>query len=282
MAGMQRQPWEKLEGKVVMVTGASSGIGRELCLHLARAGCLIVAAARRTDRLRSLCDQINGAASAEDDQEPKPVRSVAVELDVSGKSAEIEASVQRAWDAFGRIDALVNNAGIRGEVHSPLDWTEEDWNGNITTNLTGLWLVSKHVCIRMRDAKQKGSVINISSIGGLHRGQLPGGAAYSASKGGVIMLTKVMALELGEYNIRVNAVAPGLFKSEITQGLMQKEWLNKVAEKVVPLRTFGTSDPALTGLVRYLIHDSSEYVTGNTFIVDAGATLPGVPIFSSL
>lgn len=91
-----------------------------------------------------------------------------------------------------------------------------------------------------------------------------------------------MALELGEYNIRVNAVAPGLFKSEITQGLMQKEWLNKVAEKVVPLRTFGTSDPALTGLVRYLIHDSSEYVTGNTFIVDAGATLPGVPIFSSL
>lgn len=76
-------------------------------------------------------------------------------------------------------------------MHSPLDWTEEDWNGNITTNLTGLWLVSKHVCIRMRDAKQKGSVINISSIGGLHRGQLPGGAAYSASKGGVIMLTKV-------------------------------------------------------------------------------------------
>ena len=91
-----------------------------------------------------------------------------------------------------------------------------------------------------------------------------------------------MALELGLYKIRVNSISPGLFKSEITQGLMQKDWLDNVAKKTVPLRTYGTSDPALTSLVRYLIHDSSEYVSGNIFIVDAGVTLPGVPIFSSL
>lgn len=91
-----------------------------------------------------------------------------------------------------------------------------------------------------------------------------------------------MALELGVHKIRVNSISPGLFKSEITEGLMQKEWLNNVALRTVPLQEFGTSDPALTSLVRYLIHDSSEYVTGNIFIVDAGATLPGVPIFSSL
>lgn len=91
-----------------------------------------------------------------------------------------------------------------------------------------------------------------------------------------------MALELGAYNIRVNSIAPGLFNSEITAGLMQKKWLNNVAKKTVPLQTYGTSDPALTSLVRYLIHDSSEYVTGNIFIVDAGVTLPGIPIFSSL
>lgn len=91
-----------------------------------------------------------------------------------------------------------------------------------------------------------------------------------------------MAMELGEFKIRVNSISPGLFNSEITQGLMQKDWLKNVALKTVPLRTFGTSDPALTSLVRYLIHDSSEYVTGNVFIADAGATLPGVPIFSSL
>lgn len=91
-----------------------------------------------------------------------------------------------------------------------------------------------------------------------------------------------MALELGEYSIRVNCIAPGLFMSEITAALMQKEWLKTVCERTVPLRTYGTSDPALTSLVRYLIHDSSDYVTGNIFIVDSGVTLPGVPIFSSL
>ncbi|KAG1327222.1 3-oxoacyl-[acyl-carrier-protein] reductase FabG-like [Cocos nucifera] len=279
-----RPPWSDLEGKVVMVTGASSGIGRDLCVNLAKAGCRIVAAARRTDRLRSLCEEINGgsgSSSASLDRLPSSVRAVAVELDVSAGSA-IEASVQKAWKAFGRIDALVNNAGVRGGVYSPLDWSEEEWNHIITTNLTGLWLVSKYVCRQMRDAKQKGSVINISSIGGINRGQLPGGIAYTASKAGVNAITKVMALELGVYNITVNSIAPGLFSSEITAGLMQRKWLNDVAKKTVPLQTYGTSDPALTSLVRYLIHDSSEYVTGNIFIVDAGVTLPGIPIFSSL
>jgi NAD(P)-dependent dehydrogenase (short-subunit alcohol dehydrogenase family) len=91
-----------------------------------------------------------------------------------------------------------------------------------------------------------------------------------------------MALELGTYKIRVNSISPGLFKSEITEKLMEKDWLNNVAKKTVPLRTFGTTNPGLTAIVRYLIHDSSEYVTGNIFIADAGATLPGVPIYSSL
>lgn len=91
-----------------------------------------------------------------------------------------------------------------------------------------------------------------------------------------------MALELAVHNIRVNSISPGLFRSEITEGLMQKNWLTNVALKTVPLTEFGTSEPALTSLVRYLIHDSSKYVSGNLFIVDAGATLPGVPIFSSL
>ncbi|CAK9165533.1 unnamed protein product, partial [Ilex paraguariensis] len=92
----------------------------------------------------------------------------------------------------------------------------------------------------------------------------------------------VMALELGPYKIRVNSMAAGLFRSEITAVLKQKEWLKNVASRTIPLKTSGTSDPALTTLVRYLIHDSSNYVSGNIFIVDAGATLVTVPIFSSL
>ncbi|CAH2051205.1 unnamed protein product [Thlaspi arvense] len=156
------------------------------------------------------------------------------------------------------------------------------WDKVFSTNLTGPWLVSKHVCVFMRDAKRGGSVINISSISGLCRCLVPGLIAYACSKGGVDTMTRMMAIELGVYNIRVNTIAPGLFKSEITQDLMQKEWLKKAIERIVPLKIQQTVDPGLTSLVRYLIHESSQYVSGNTYIVDSGSTLPGVPIFSSL
>lgn len=279
----QLEPWSQLNDKVVMVTGASSGIGKEFCLDLAKAGCKIVAAARRIDRLKSLCDEINRlGAHSSGSTTLSELRAVPLELDVSSDGASIESAVKKAWDAFGRVDVLINNAGMRGRVHSPLDLTEEEWNNTIKTNLTGAWLVSKYVCILMRDSKLGGSIINISSIAGLERGQLPGGLAYSASKVAVNTMTKVMASELGVYNIRVNSIAPGLFKSEITEGLVQKDWLKTVAVRTVPLREYGTIDPALTSLVRYLIHDSSKYVSGNIFIVDAGTTLAGVPIFSSL
>nr|POE46253.1 putative oxidoreductase yohf [Quercus suber] len=365
---MALEEWGKLEGKVVMVTGASSGLGLDFCLDLAKAGCKIIAAARRVDRLQSLCHQINHLSSS---TSSSSLRAVAVELDLCADGPTIDKSIQQAWDVFGHINALVNNAGFRGTVKSPLELSEEEWNHVIKTNLTGTWLVSKYIGIRMRDAERGGSIINISSIAGLDRGQLPGGAAYAASKtglntltkvpgcltlmlctlgtvksplelseeewnhviktnltgtwlvskyigirmrdaerGGSIInissiagldrgqlpggaayaasktglntLTKVMALELGVHKIRVNSISPGLFKSEITQGLMEKEWLHKVAKKTVPLREYGITDPALTSLVRYLVHESSEYVSGNIFIVDGGESLSGVPIYSSL
>ncbi|KAB2631127.1 estradiol 17-beta-dehydrogenase 8-like [Pyrus ussuriensis x Pyrus communis] len=244
------EPWRHLHGKVVMVTGASSGLGRDFCLDLAKAGCRIVAAARRIDRLQSVCDQIYqlsitatsfSSSAAADNIPGGGPRAVAVELDVSADGPAIEKSVNKAWDAFGRIDALVNNAGIRGRI-----------------------------------------IVKISSVAGINGGYFPGATAYNCSKAGVNTLTKTMAMELGVHKIRVNAISPGLFRSEITEVLMQKEWLHNVATKTVPLRTFGTSDPALTSLVRYLLHDSSEYVSGNIYIADAGTTLPGVPIFSSL
>ncbi|CAK9162250.1 unnamed protein product [Ilex paraguariensis] len=134
----------------------------------------------------------------------------------------------------------------------------------------------------MRALGRGGSIINISSTGGLNRPVPPGCTAYASSKSAMDTMTRVMALELGPYKIRVNSMAAGLFRSEITAVLKQKEWLKNVASRTIPLKTSGTSDPALTTLVRYLIHDSSNYVSGNIFIVDAGATLVTVPIFSSL
>ncbi|MED6204192.1 hypothetical protein PIB30_006948 [Stylosanthes scabra] len=276
------EPWHKLHDKVVLVTGASSGLGRDFCLDLAKSGCRVVAAARRLDRLTSLCDEINQMALPDKSGGVLSHRAVAVELDVCADGPTIEESVQKAWDAFGHIDCLINNAGVRGTVKPALKLSEEEWDHVLRTNLTGSWLVAKYVCKRMCDAKRKGSVINISSTSGLNRGHLPGAAGYASSKAGLITLTKVMAMELGSYKIRVNCISPGIFKSEITESLMQKDWLNNVVKKIVPLRTYGTSDPALTSLVRYLIHDSSEYVTGNNFIVDSGTTLAGLPIYSSL
>lgn len=114
----QLEPWRELTGKVVMITGASSGIGREFCLDLSRSGCRIIAAARRVDRLKSLCDEINGFSSNSNESSlTQEVRAVAIELDVSANGPIIEDAVQKAWDSFGRIDALVNNAGVRGEMH---------------------------------------------------------------------------------------------------------------------------------------------------------------------
>ncbi|KAG5572911.1 hypothetical protein H5410_062677 [Solanum commersonii] len=262
------EPWKDLGGKVVMVTGASSGIGLEFCLDLAKAGCNIIAAARRVDRLKSLCNQINSNSKG-------PPRAIAIQLDVTTDGATIESAVQIAWDAFGHIDALVNNAGITGNVHSSLELPEKEWDNVFNTNLKGAWLVSKYVCTRMRDAKQGGgSVINISSMAGLNREVFIGSLAYASSKMALDMLTKIMAVELGVDKIRVNSIAPGYFKSEITGSLMQKKWFDNYTKRTVPLRTLGMIDPALTSMVRYLIHDSSEYVSGNVFIVDAGTSLP--------
>ena len=110
----QLEPWADLSGKVVMVTGASSGLGREFCLDLGKAGCRILAAARRVDLLKSLCDDINRLTFPFSETQPTGPRAVAVELDVCADGATIQSSVKAAWDAFGRIDALINNAGVRG------------------------------------------------------------------------------------------------------------------------------------------------------------------------
>ncbi|XP_055820031.1 uncharacterized protein LOC129888974 [Solanum dulcamara] len=270
------EPWNDLSGKIVMVTGASSGIGLEFCLNLAKAGCRIIAAARRVDRLKSLCEKINSDSEG-------PQRAIAVELDVSADAATVESAVQIAWDAFGRIDVLVNNAGVRGSVCSSVELTEEEWNNTYNTNLRGAWLVSKYVCRHMSNAKQGGgSVINITSMAGLNRVVVPGTIAYASSKMALDMVTKIMAIELGGENIRVNSISPGVVKSEITESLVQQKWFHDFLFKTLPIRYLGTTDPGLTSILRYLIHDSSQYVTGNVFIVDGGATLPGVPIFSSL
>ncbi|KAJ9694352.1 hypothetical protein PVL29_010044 [Vitis rotundifolia] len=219
------QPWHRLEGKVAMVTGASSGLGSDFSLDLAKAGSNIIAAARQTHRLNSLCHEINHFTCPNSPPSPNTtVRAVAVALDLTAYGPAINASVQKAWEAFGRIE-------------------------------------------RMRDGGVEGSIININ------RGEFLGSVAYASSKAGLITMTfkAVMAIELGMHNIRVNGIM-----------LMKKHWIKSVALRILPLKALGSSDPALTSLVRYSVHDTSKYVSSNIFIIDSGATLPGIPIFSSL
>ncbi|CAN6454036.1 unnamed protein product [Victoria cruziana] len=184
------EPWCRLDKKVVLVTGASSGLGREFCLDLAKAGCDVVAAARRITLLQSLCDQI-AAMRGRPGSGGKCGSAVAVQLDVSAEEAAVEEGVRKAWAVFGRIDVLLNNAGVRGTICSPLGLREKEWNQTINTNLRGTWLVSKCVSKLMIEARQKGSIINVASITGLNRGALPGALAYSVSKTGVNVVTKV-------------------------------------------------------------------------------------------
>ncbi|KAJ0475427.1 putative tropinone reductase I [Helianthus annuus] len=134
----------------------------------------------------------------------------------------------------------------------------------------------------MRAFGQGGSIINISSTAALNRTHHLGLVAYISSKAAVDTMTKVMAMELGKQKIRVNSIAPGLFESEITKELMQKKWIKNVAFKTMPMKEFGKIDPTMTTLVQFLIHESSSYITGNIFAADAGYSLPGVPLYSSL
>ncbi|MFS7904288.1 putative 3-oxoacyl-[acyl-carrier-protein] reductase [Helianthus anomalus] len=251
VATFEQEPWRDLKGKIVMVTAASSGLGWEFCIDLAKFDCRIIAAARRTDRLKALCHEINNHGQMNiREARNHYVLAVLVELDVNVGGPAIEASVKKAWEAFGRIDALINNAGITGVAQNSLDLSEEDWDKTFRTNLKGAWLVSKYVGLQMRAFNQAGSIINISSITGHQRTYSHGSLAYASSKSALNTMTK--------------------------------KWLKQVMSKLVPLGDFGTVDPALTSLVRYLICDTSDYVTCNSFIVDGGFTLASVSIYSSL
>eukprot|EP01018_Ginkgo_biloba_P029990 Gb_34040 [translate_table: standard] len=273
--------YEDLVGKVALVTGASSGLGREFALSLAKNGCHVVVTARRQDLLRSLCQEIE-LLNEHNSTSIKPGKPMMLQLDVSAPEAEINSAVEKAWQGFGTLDVLVNNAGFRGTVKSPLHYEEQEWNSVINTNLRGVWLLSKAVARRMRDAGKKGSIINISSTASLDRGKLPGSMIYAVSKAAVNQSTKSMALELGRYGIRVNAIAAGLFKSEITKDLFEKDWANKVAGRIVPAQRWGSTDPDLINLLLLLASNAASYITGNVFIVDGGHTIPGFPLWSSL
>ena len=246
-----------LTGKVALVTGASSGIGKASALALALQGAKVVAAARRMDKLTALAAEIKSHGK----------EALAVAMDVTKKS-DIDKAVTETVKTFGRLDILLNNAGI-AEFAPFLEMTEAQWDKTIDTNLKGYFLVAQAAAREM--AKNKwGRIIMISSIASAGVGVgFPQIVQYCASKGGVIGLVESMADELAPMGILVNAIGPGVIESEMTEGMLKDPKQAEALLSRAPLKRAGKPEEIASAVV-YLASDEASYITGATLYVDGG------------
>ncbi|MBV9607942.1 MAG: 3-oxoacyl-[acyl-carrier-protein] reductase [Acidobacteria bacterium] len=241
-----------LKGHVAFITGASQGIGRACALALAEAGATIAAAARNQENLSALVSDI----------ESRDGRAEAFPMDVALEE-QVRSVTKAAIERFGKVDILINNAGITRD-QLVMRMKRADWDAVLATNLTGAFLCAQQVVGSM--LKQKwGRIINITSVVG-QTGQA-GQANYSASKAGLIGLTMALARELGSRNITVNAVAPGFIRTAMTEGLSPE--LQETMLKSVPLGRFGSETDVATA-VRFLASDEAAYITGHVLNVNGG------------
>jgi len=241
-----------LSGKVALVTGGARGIGRSIAIKLAKEGAHIV-----------ISDiNLNGALDTAKVIEEQGKESIAVEGNVSIFS-DVEAMVKQAIDKFGRIDILINNAGVTKDGLL-IRMKKEDWDFVLNVNLTGTFNCSKAVAKYMMKQKT-GNIVNISSVVGV-MGNV-GQVNYASSKAGVIGLTKSMARELAPRGIRVNAIAPGFIDTEMTRSLSE-EARNRLITQI-PLTRLGTPDD-VANCVNFLVSDDADYITGQVIHVNGG------------
>jgi NAD(P)-dependent dehydrogenase (short-subunit alcohol dehydrogenase family) len=247
-----------LSGKVAVVTGGRRGIGKAIALALAGAGADIALGDRTIDdgQLEAAADEVKKLGR----------RSLAVKADITSK-AEVDSFFQKVADELGAVDILVNNAAMN--IRAPLlELGEDGWDKVINTDLKGCYLCAQ-AAGRIMVSQKRGNIINIASTAALKAAPQMG--AYCIAKAGVVMLTKVLAVELGQYNIRVNAVAPYIVKTKFSQPLWSEPEALKQIEAEIPVgRLAETGD--IVGAVLFLAADASSYITGQTIIVDGGST----------
>ena len=246
----------RLDGKVAIVTGASQGIGRGIALALAREGAKVVVS-DIIDKITDVSKEIEDLGS----------EALAVKANVVS-SGDTEEMAKAAIDKFGRIDILVNNAGIY-PFESLVEMGEEDFDKVIGVNLKGVFNSTKAVLPKMIEQKS-GNIVNIASIAGAVVGYL-NLAHYSASKGGVLGFTRAAALELAQYGIRVNAIAPGAIETPGIKKVMEEKAL-KQFEQTIPQRRIGKPED-IANLVVFLASDESSYITGQLITADGGLTI---------
>ena len=246
----------RLRNKTAIITGAGSGIGRAIALIFAKEGAKVLAADWAEKGGQETADMIKQAGG----------EAVFIKTDVS-KAQDIETMVRACLENFRRVDILVNNAGIlKG---APLHETsEDDWDAVLDVNLKGVFLASKKVILEMLKQGQ-GKIVNVASVAGLVGFENAG--AYCASKGGIIALSREMALEYAKNKINVNCIAPGVIKTAMTKDMLADEKTKQGFETQTPYPRLGEpEDIAMAAL--YLASDESDFITGEVLVVDGGWT----------
>jgi NAD(P)-dependent dehydrogenase (short-subunit alcohol dehydrogenase family) len=244
----------RLKGKIVLVTGSAQGLGKEIASSLAQNGCsLVLADIAYPEETAKQIEEIGS-------------RSISVKADISDE-AEVKDMVEKAISEYKKVDILVNNAGISQLSYTATeDLPIEEWDKIIAVNLRGTFLCCKHVGKQMIGSGG-GSIINISTTAGMTG--VPRAPAYCASKAGIILLTKSLALEWVRYNIRVNAIAPHYLETELTKGLRASEKVYDGLVKQIPMRRFAKPGEVV-GTVLFLSSPASSYITGTVIVVDGG------------
>jgi len=242
----------RLDGKVVLVTGGSRGIGRAIASSLAIEGATVVLAARDAARLSEAVEEITSAGG----------RAESVSLDVADRSS-VKAATARVLETHGKIDGLVNNAGVTRD-NLVLRMKDEDWQAVLATNLTGVFLCTQAV-LRPMIKQRSGRIVNVTSVVGLMGNA--GQANYAASKAGVVGFTKSVAREVASRGSTVNAVAPGFIDTDMTATMTDKA--NEAVTAAIPIGHVGRPED-ISGAVTCLVSDAAAYITGQVLGVDGG------------
>jgi dehydrogenase/reductase SDR family member 4 len=247
-----------LTGKVALVTGGGRGIGKAIARRLAEAGADVVIASRKMENLQAAAQEFANF----------PGKTVPIECHV-GKAEQLENLVKETEARLGPVDILVNNSATNIGQGPSLDVTDEMFAKMFEVNVVSALRLIRLTVPKMIERGTGGSIINIASIAGLR--PQPGGLLYSATKAALLMMTRNWAVEFGKHNVRVNAIAPGLIQTDFSEYFWKNEKHVARLEATQPIPRVGTPDE-LGGIALYLASDESSFVTGQTFVVDGGAT----------